>query len=53
MNLAAQATPLIAALERLGPHDHPARYTRALKIITRSLFHSYESGSIVEKNAFT
>ena len=22
MNLAAQATPLIAALERLGPHDH-------------------------------
>jgi len=52
MNLAAQATPLIAALERLGPHDH-------LCSIYESPEDHYavaipcESGSIVEKNAFT
>jgi hypothetical protein len=41
MNLAAQATPLIAALERLGPHDHLVHIGAPRSL--RSLFHSCRS----------
>ena len=53
MSLAAQATPLIAALERLGPHDHLCSIYESPQDHYAVAIHSYASGWIVEKNAFT